>query len=317
MTRNMRAKLPTRVIVYAALVLMGVIAGMLVQRYVGLGNILRSAGMAYPTRAPVAGPNAARRLDIPKEHQGQMRLFILAGQSNMVGWSPIPEGEPTDPRLYLFGKDYRWRIANHPIEDASNQVDLVSENRLAAFGPAMEFGFATLKRHSDIVIGLIPCAKNSSGIVQWQKDLSDQTLYGSCLKRVRAASPMGEVAGILFFQGETDALDSDQYPDPPPHPSEWSVLFTALISDLRSDLNQPDLPVVFAQIGTTWSPEAFPNWEIVREQQASIQLPMTTMITTDDLPLLDGLHFTSDSYRIIGRRFAEAYWTLIEQPSTK
>ena len=313
----MRIKLLTRLFLYISLVMAGMMAGMLVQRYMGLGNILRSVGVAYPTRAPVAGPNASPLHDIPEAHQGQMRLFILAGQSNMVGWSPIPEGEPTDPRIYLFGKDYRWRIANHPIEDASNQVDLVSENRLASFGPAMEFAFASLERHPDIAIGLIPCAKNSSGIIQWQWDLSDQTLYGSCLKRVRAASPMGEVAGVLFFQGETDALDPTQYPDPPPHPSEWSVLFTAWISDLRSDLNQPDLPVVFAQIGTTWSPESFPNWEVVKEEQASIQLPMTTMIMTDDLPLLDGLHFTSDSYRIIGRRFAKAYWTLIEQRSPK
>ena len=106
-------------------------------------------------------------------------------------------------------------------------------------------------------------------------------------------------------------------PTRPPHPSEWSELFTAFSTDLRNDLNQPDLPVVFAQIGTNWSPEAFPNWDIVRKQQASIQLPMTTMITTDDLPLLDGLHFTVDSYRIIGKRFADAYWTLVEQPSSK
>ena len=143
----MRRKIPTLLILYVALLMTGLMAGVLVQRYVGLGNILRSVGVGYPTRAPVAGPNASPLLDIPEEHQGQMRLFILAGQSNMVGWSPIPEGEPTDTRIYLFGKDYRWRIANHPIEDASNQVDLVSENRLAAFGPAMEFGFASLKRH--------------------------------------------------------------------------------------------------------------------------------------------------------------------------
>jgi hypothetical protein len=175
MKTNLRIKSPTQMILYVTLVLTGMLAGMVLQRYLGLGNLLRSVGVAYPTRSPVAGPNTSFILDIPQEHQGQLRLFILAGQSNMVGWSPIPEGEPTDPRIYLFGKDYRWRLANHPIEDASNQVDLVSENRLAAFGPAMEFGFASLQRHSDIAIGLIPCAKNSSGIIQWQRDLSDQT----------------------------------------------------------------------------------------------------------------------------------------------
>ena len=102
------------------------------------------------------------------------------------------------------GKITAGGVADHPIEDAFNQVDMVSENRLAGFGPGMDFAFGSLERHPDIVIGLIPCAKNSSGIIQWQRDLSDQSLYGSCLKRARAASPMGEIAGILFFQGETD-----------------------------------------------------------------------------------------------------------------
>jgi hypothetical protein len=243
-----------------------------------------------------------------------MHLFILAGQSNMVGWSPIPEGERTDPRVYVFGKDYRWRIAAHPIESASNQVDMVSENRLAGFGPGMDFAFALLKSQPGIVIGLIPCSKNSSGIIQWQRDLSDQSLYGSCLKRVRAASLMGEIAGILFFQGETDAADPIQYPDPPPHPSEWSELFTAFITDMRNDLNQPDLPVVFAQIGSTWAPEAYPNWDFIMRQQASLQLHKSAMIITSDLPLLDGVHFTTDSYRIIGSRFANAYRDLVGQP---
>ena len=285
---------------------------MVVQRYVGLGNILRSVGVAYPTREPIAGSSDSPAMEIPKEHQGQMYLFILAGQSNMVGWSPIPEGEPTDPRIYLFGKDYRWRIANHPIEDTSNQVDMVSENRLAGFGPAMEFAFASLEQHPDILIGLIPCAKNSSGIIQWQRDLSDQSLYGSCLKRIRAASPMGKVAGILFFQGETDAQDPALNPQPEPYPFDWAPLFTAFMTDLRNDLHEPELPVVFAQLGADPLSQAFPNWKIVQEQQSSIDLPMLAMITTDDLPLRDGLHFTADSYRTIGRRFADAYWDLTE-----
>ena len=232
----------------------------------------------------------------------------------MVGVAPIPEGERTDPRIYVFGKDYRWRIADHPIEDASNQVDMVSENRIAAFGPAMEFAFTSLKRHPEMVIGLIPCAKSSSGIIQWQRNLSDQSLYGSCLKRVRAASQMGTISGVLFFQGETDAADPIQYPEPPPHPWGWSDLFTAFVTDLRNDLNEPDLPVVFAQIGTNWSPEAYPNWDVVTQQQATVELSMSARITTDDLSLLDGIHFTTDSYRMIGKRFADAYWDLVEQP---
>lgn len=286
--------------------------GIVVQRFMGLGNILRSVGVAYPTRTALAGSNEFPGMEIPKEHQGQMHLFILAGQSNMVGWSPIPEGERTDPRIYVFGKDYRWKIADHPIEDASNQVDMVSENRIAGFGPGMDFAFGSLERHPDTVIGLIPCAKNASGIIQWQRNLSDRSLYGSCLKRARAASPMGEIAGILFFQGETEAQDPVLYPEPEPQPFEWADLFTAFITDFRSDLNEPELPVIFAQIGANPESKDFPNWQVVQEQQSSIDLPMTAMITTDDLPLLDGVHFTTESYRTIGRRLADAYWDLVE-----
>ena len=300
-----------QLIIHIVILLAGLLIGMVIQKYLGLGNILRTVGVPYPTTTAPA-LNVSKVEEIPQDYHGRMNLFILAGQSNMVGWAPIPDDEKTDVRVYVFAKDYRWRLADHPIENAVNQVDMVSENRIAGFGPAMDFAFATLELHPDIVIGLIPCAKNSSLIVQWQRDLSDQSLYGSCLKRVRAASPMGEIAGMLFFQGEADALDPIQYPNPPPHPLDWSVLFSSFVTDFRKDLYSPDLPVVFAQIGTSLSPEAFPNWEIVKAQQASLHLPKSEMIVTDDLPLFDGIHFTTDSYRIIGRRFAEAYWDLVE-----
>jgi len=306
----MNFKILARRVLYCIFLLAVAMTGAFMQKYLGMGNILRAVGIPYPTATL---PNTSRELpmaEIPQLYHGKMNLFILAGQSNMVGWAPVPEEQAINPRIYVFGNDYRWRIASEPIDNAHNQVDQVSLDRVAFFGPSMAFASASLERYPDIVIGLIPCAKNSSGIIQWQRNLSDQTLYGSCLKRARAASPMGKISGILFFQGETDAVDPIQYPDPPPHPSDWSDLFITLITDLRNDLDDPGLPVVFAQIGENLSLEAFPNWNIVKEQQASIQIPMTKMIITHDLPLLDGLHFTADSYRVIGKRFSDAYWEI-------
>src|SRR4030095_9489423 len=109
------------------------------------------------------------------------------------------------------------------------------------------------------------------------------TLYGSCLKRLSAAAPMGRVEGILFFQGEAGAAD------PPPAkngPSAggYGARFTAFVEDLRRDLGRPRLPVVFAQIGSTTTPDAFPHWGRVQEQQASVHLPCVSMIRTADLP---------------------------------
>jgi hypothetical protein len=313
----MKPKNSSRLLFYGITLLVGVMIGALVQKVFGFGNVLRTIGIPYPTSAPPAESAIVPAVDIPQVHRGQMSLFILAGQSNMIGWAPVPQGEKSDSRIYVFGNDYRWRIAREPIDDAYDQVDQVSEDDTVGFGPSLAFALASLDRYPQLVIGLIPCARNSSAIGQWQRDLSDQSLYGSCLKRARAASPMGQISGILFFQGETDALDSIQYADLEPNPTDWSRLFTVFITDFRRDLNTPYLPVVFAQLGPKTPPEAFANWDVVKEQQRSVQLPVTAMILTDDLPLMDGLHFTTESYRTIGKRFADAYWDLVEQQLIK
>ena len=299
------------------MLLIGTMAGVVLQKNIGVGNILRAMGIPYPTTEVPVTANTLPIAEIPKPYQGQMRLFILAGQSNMVGWAPIPDDEQSHPRIYLFGNDYRWHIASEPIDNAFNQVDKVSEDRNADFGPSMAFAVASLEQHPEITIGLIPCAKNSSSIGQWQRNLSDQSLYGSCLKRARAASPMGEISGLLFFQGEADAVDPIQYPQPEPHPTEWAKLFSAFATDFRKDLYLPDLPIIFAQLGSTTNAKSFPYWDLVKTQQSSIKSPMIGMIKTDDLPTFDGLHFTTDSYRIIGKRFAETYWDIVEHRDHK
>lgn len=308
----MKTRLSRHFLLWIILFLAGTSTGALLQKKIGVGNILRSVGVPYPASAPASASPGKPVVDIPPAHKGKLSLFILAGQSNMVGWAPVPEDVVTDPRLYVFSNDYHWRVASEPVDDAYDQVDQVSLDRIAFFGPSMAFALASLERHPQALIGLIPCAKNSSAIGQWQRDLSDQSLYGSCLKRALAASPMGELSGILFFQGEADAVDPILEPDPKPNASEWDVLFTQFITDFRKDLGQPDLPVVFAQLGSTLAIDAFTNWELVKEQQLSVELPMTTMITTDDLSLLDGVHFTAESYKVIGERFAEAYWNLAD-----
>jgi hypothetical protein len=242
----------------------------------------------------------------------RMALFILAGQSNMSGRGvDFPQGE-VDPRVFVFGNDYRWRQASEPIDDPTDQVDIVSEDLNAGYSPAMGFALATLEQDPQLLIGLIPCAKGSSSIYDWQRDLSDQALYGSCLKRAKAASTAGRIRGILFFQGEADAVDGQLYPEHRPDPLNWSALFTTFMEDFRRDLSDPSLPVVFAQLGTQTAPADYPNWDLVKRQQEVIQLPGSAMIKTEDLPLQDEVHFTSESYRIIGRRFSDAYWSLVE-----
>ena len=288
----------------------GMIFGVAVQKYYGLGNLLRTAGIndhrpsprAFtPSRIPVNVSD-----ELPEAVQGKLSLFILAGQSNMSGRGALPAEQAINSRVFVFGNDYRWHLAREPIDAPDGQVDEVSLDLEAGYGPGLAFALSLLQRSSVVAIGLIPCAKGSTSIAEWQRHLSDRTLYGSCLKRVRAATTMGEVAGVLFFQGETDAVDPDWDRSKSPAALAYAHEFGRFINDLRGDLSLPNLPLVYAQIGTNTAPQLFPNWDVVKAQQETVELPCAAMIRTDDLPLRDTVHFTMESFRTIGARYAEA-----------
>ena len=288
----------------------GVLIGSIVQKYYGFGNLLGVIGLKgtlvfkSPRLISDSIPNV--QAGIPKEFSGNLSLFILAGQSNMSGRGVLPE-LAVHPQVYVFGNDYRWKMAREPIDAADGQVDWVSADKDAGFGPGLAFAISLIKRNPDRAIGLIPCAKGASSIKDWQRNVSEDTLYGSCLKRIRAATTMGRLAGVLFFQGETDALDPKLYSNHSPSASSYAVKFTAFIEDLRRDVFLPRIPVVFAQIGSHEAPRDYVNWELVKEQQKLSMLPCTAMITTGDLALSDGVHFTTESYRIIGERYADVF----------
>ncbi len=264
-------------------------------------------GQPSPTRQAQPLPKT-----IPPDYQGKLQLFVLAGQSNMSGRAELPQPAPQpNPRIWVFGNDYKWHIATEPVDSAANQQDKISEDPGAGFGPSLAFATALAEQNPDIVIGLIPCARGGTWIDLWKKKEGKLSLYGSCLARARAASAMGSLAGLLFMQGEADASNPAKYPPNSLAPQDWKNRFERFISDWRNDLGTPELPVVFAQIGSHTMPEEFPNWETVQTQQAQVQLPFTTMIKTDDLALMDYVHFTAESYTIIGQRFAKAYRTLV------
>ena len=274
-------------------------ADQLLRRY----GILSTSAINHDQSKPVAA-----------NFQGKMSLFILAGQSNMSGSGKLtPASSVTHPRVFVFGNDYRWHLGSEPIDSPSGQVDKVSEDKSAGVGPGMAFATELLKYDPELIVGLIPCAKWDTTIQQWQKNLSEDTLYGSCLKRAYAASPMGEIKGILFFQGESDAFNPQADPSRTHFPNQWADKFITLVKDFRQDLGKPELPVVFAQIGTTTFKTKLSNWETVKAQQETVQLPATSMITTDDLALHDKVHFTTESYLIIGKRFGKAFWKLTQR----
>jgi len=239
---------------------------------------------------------------LPGADSGTVDIYILAGQSNMEGAAPVPQPMVTTPLVsaFVFGKDYNWYQAREPIATVGLRHSRFAHWRSpGGYGPSMQFAKTLLELSPNTnAIGLVMAARAGTNIEEWQRSHRNGSLYNEMLERALAASAVGTIRGVLFFQGESDAEG-----DPNDHPSDWATWFERFARDIRMDLGMRDLPIVFAQLGPSSGHAA----EMVKAQQASVCIPGVTMIKTDDLEYLQGeIHFTASSYDQIGRRFAVA-----------
>jgi len=214
------------------------------------------------------------------------QIFILAGQSNMSGRGAI-QAQVAVNGAWIFGNDWRWHPLTEPTDSAAGQVDMVSADTNAGYSMASSFAAAWLADHPGQTIAFVPCAKGGSLIADWQRSESRETLYGSCLARALEAEKYGTIAGVLWYQGESDAMLL-----PGAHVDDYWQFQSKLFNDFEQDFG----PVTFAQIGTTTRPEYFPNWGAIQAQQIG-------GVYTADLPLSDFVHLSAQGYDELGERF--------------
>ncbi|USQ97112.1 sialate O-acetylesterase [Caulobacter sp. RL271] len=233
-------------------------------------------------------------------------VYLLTGQSNMSGRGLLeeltPEERVADPAIRLYGNDGVTRPALDPLDDPTGQVDAVSTDVQAAVGPGLFFA-RTLRGLNGRPILMVPCAKGGSSIGQWKPGEGRDTLYGSCLARVREVG--GKVRGILWYQGESDAGRADSA-------AGWRESFEALVARFRGDLKTKRLPLVLVQLANPPSPEVsaprtYPSWAAIQAVQAGPMPACVAMVSAQGLPLkADTLHLTTAGQRELGGKLAEA-----------
>jgi len=238
-------------------------------------------------------------------------VFVIAGQSNASGHgASLDNKEPTDPRVTMFGNDYRWKLAREPVDTAAGQLDKVS-NDAAYVNDRVGHSFA-LRAAKDLVrsgveqVKLIPCAKGGSRIAEWRMrpdPLDRSTLFGSMNARVRRAAPKGLTA-LWWHQGESDAGGGlDRYISNQ----------TQLVREFRSAL-APSLPIIYAQLAKIGNKKPSSIHHPIMEAQRRLEtgsgydceLARYHMVVTFDLPLVDTYHLTAEGQKELGRRFALA-----------
>ena len=228
----------------------------------------------------------------------EIHLYILAGQSNMAGRGQVATIDTTvHRRVFTLTDDISWKMAREPLH--------FDKPEIAGVGPGFSFGRAMAEAEPGVVIGLIPTAVGGSSIRAWQPGRKHRRLdahpYDDALSRITLAQRLsgGEHKGIIWHQGESDREMA---------PAEYLRRLEELILRFRSDLGDPDLPVVVGELGHFFvdrEPRAAGINDALRELPSRVA--HTAVISAEGLgSKSDSVHFDAASARQLGRRYASA-----------
>ena len=221
-----------------------------------------------------------------------IQVFILAGQSNMVGRAqPISAG--TGPTANLLAWDNNaWEPAQDPL-GPNSEPD-------SAVGPGMTFGIGVLAHEPPgTTVGLVMCARGSTSISDWKHGAA---IYEACKHNARATG--GHIAGVVFLQGEHEAAVEGGG-------ATWAKGFAKVEPSFQDDFGP--IPFVLTEIGNL-DPARSPYQQEVRDAQAAAASahPEIELVTTGDLAV-EGVHFTVDAEKTLGTRMADAWYTLYQR----
>jgi sialate O-acetylesterase len=233
-------------------------------------------------------------------HIGVGDLYVIAGQSNASGTGKGTVTDGPELGVHLFGNNECWRLATHPLEDATDTLHPITITGIFhGHSPWLVFG-KRIQTYTGIPVGLIPTALGGSSIKQWIKDDGQPgDLSENMADMIRKAG--GSITGVLWYQGESDTTPEgvECYPN----------RFEKWVSLTRSLVNNETLPILTAQLNGHLDHDRpyMESWCHIRELQRSMARTMSNvhMVVTIDCSLSDEVHNHAASNVTIGERFAD------------
>lgn len=248
-------------------------------------------------------------------------VWLLGGQSNMQGCGMLFEALKPSPWVRAFYMDHRWRVAKEPIHNMDAAVDEVHKilcggalpPKNTVTGTCPGTGFAQeMHRRTGVPQGLIAAAHGGTSMAQWdpaKRHEGGASLYGALLGRLRKNG--GKVAGLLWYQGESDA-NADAM-------KVYTDAMIKLVRALRRDCRDPKLPVAVVQISRVlgWPLDAARPWNSIQEQERLLPRRIKHLATVPaiDLTLVDAIHISGRDQNRLGVRLAQAMDVLRRGPA--
>jgi hypothetical protein len=214
-------------------------------------------------------------------------LFILSGQSNMVGMNPKAGFEQEAARCFPNADVAYIKVAQggQPIRYWVVEWDDIA------------------RKH-----GLDPVAARA-------KDKNKGTLYYQPIldqfAKLLEKHPNPASVTFCWMQGERDAKEKLH--------AAYSDALKQLIANLRRDLKQPKMNFVIGRLSDCQKNSA--PWDAVRQAQVALAKadPRGAWVDCDDLNdkekkgvKTDDLHYTKEGYELLGRRYVRQAKALIE-----
>ena len=233
--------------------------------------------------------------------QAKELVFILAGQSNMVGQGVAAELAPAYRRVPA-NVEYYYNGYKTPL------------NRFKHFGPEIGFAHEISRSFPNTKIKLIKFAVGGTSLFAWDPiwnpskasstgNASAGPLFKKLIKTVNIQfnGKDAKLAGILWMQGETDAKYL-------PAAKQYAGNLNRFVNALRAKLHAPNALFIMGSVNPPLA--LFPSTPIVQKAQqvSASRIRNLRLIKTDDLGKRnDHVHYNTSGQIELGRRFARAY----------
>jgi hypothetical protein len=248
------------------------------------------------------------------------RVYLLAGQSNMVGGAGAGEGDPAIPAPYNVAQpavQIRWMNGDWAALQQGFSYEYNS------FGPEVSFGY---RLHNTIYptdsIYLVKYAVGGTHLAteynEWNPNGGAlynglKTAVNNAMQNLTAAGKSPQIAGMIWMQGESDANNAT-------YAAEYATNLTNFITRLRSDLATPNMPFVVGRITTHYDTSPPGGAAVVRAAEMTVpgKVGHASWINTDDLEQnpAQPWHYGTQGQIDLGIRFANAIAAIpVPEPS--
>lgn len=241
---------------------------------------------------------------VTSSHADTVKVFLLAGQSNMVGQArqaDLPENmqQPQDDVLFFYNYKSKASGLTKLGPGSGNQ-----------FGPEITFGRTVADGMPDEKFAIIKFAVNGSNLYNHWKPTDDNrgAFYKRFVKVVeegltalKEAGHTPQIVGMLWAQGEADAMakrTTEQYQED----------LIAFIADVRQRYGN-DLPFFFNSLSDGQRQIPAEQRQAIRAAQEAVAAADSKayLIATDGLKQTDTVHWNAQGQIELGIRYGNAY----------